>query len=165
MARTWLAWDRRLVTPAIRTLDPNLVVLAYGTNEAADTDYRMDRYAEDLRRVLAMVRASAPGAACLLVGPSDRAVEVTRGASWRVWGRTAPVAEVQREVALSSGCSFWDWQQATGGPGSMVAWRMHDPPLAGRDLIHFTQAGYEESADRFLQAWWDAVDATGGREF
>lgn len=165
MARTWLSWDRGLVIPGIRALAPDLVVLAYGTNEAADTDYRMERYREDLTRVLSVVREGAPGAACVLIGPSDRAVEVTKGRAWRVWGRTAPVAQVQREAALASGCAFWDWQQASGGPGSMVAWRLHDPPLAGWDFIHFTQAGYEESADRFLQAWWDAVDATGGRQF
>ncbi len=165
MARTWLSWDLRLVAPGIRAVAPDLVVLAYGTNEAADTDYRMDRYREDLARVLTVVRQSEPGAACVLIGPSDRAVKLTEGRAWRVWGRTAQVAQVQREVALASGCAFWDWQQASGGPGSMVAWRLHDPPLGGKDLIHFTPAGYVESANRFLEAWWEVVEATGGRQF
>jgi len=45
-----------------------------------------------------------------------------------------------------------DWQAAMGGPGSMVAWRLHDPPLAAADLLHFTPAGYALAADRFLAA-------------
>jgi lysophospholipase L1-like esterase len=65
---------------------------------------------------------------------------------------------VQREVAAQAGCAFWDWQQATGGPGSMLAWRLHDPPLAAADGIHFSREGYEVSAERLLQAW-DALAA------
>ena len=38
----------------------------------------------------------------------------------------------------------------------MVAWRFTDPPLAGRDLIHFTAEGYIHSAEFFLAALDDA---------
>ena len=164
-AKTWLAWDPDVLTQGIRALAPDLLVLAYGTNEAADTDYTMGQYADDLRAVLARARAAAPGVACLLVGPSDRGVVRQAGQRWAVWGRTRPVAQVQRDVAREAGCAFWDWQAATGGPGSMVAWREHDPPLAGHDLIHFSQAGYERSAERLLDALDDAAIRSGGARF
>ena len=150
-ARTWLAWDEQMAARGLASLGPDLVVLAYGTNEANDARYELDAYRADLTAVLARLHAAVPGAACLLVGPTDRFVDLKRG-RYAIWDRTAAFAQAQREVALAEGCAFWDWQQATGGPGSMLAWHLHDPPLSAADGIHFTRAGYELSAERLLGA-------------
>jgi len=150
-ARTWLAWQPEMAAEGLTALHPDLVVLAYGTNEANDLDYTLEQYRSDLAQVLERLRRGAPDAACILVGPSDRGKELSKG-RYAIWDRTAPFAEVQREVAPDYGCAFWDWQAATGGPGSMIAWRLHDPQLAARDLIHFTQKGYEWSAERLVEA-------------
>ena len=56
------------------------------------------------------------------------------------------------------GCVFWDWQQAQGGEGSMIAWLYTDPPLAAKDLIHHTSAGYIHIAERFIEALDDAKE-------
>lgn len=158
-AKTWLSWDRDMAAQGLLTLDPDLVVLAYGTNEAADTGYTMDEYRQDLRQVLFELRRVLPDRPCVLIGPSDRAVKVN-STTYAVWDRSDDVASVQRELAPQYGCTFWDLQQASGGEGSMIAWRLHDPPLAAADLIHFSQKGYEKLADRFIAALDEA--ATGG---
>jgi len=151
-ARTWLSWEPSLFSPGIRSLDPDLVVLAYGTNEAADQSYDMNTYRADLRQVLSTLRRGAgEDVACILAGPSDRGWNFDDG-TFAIWDRTAPVAQVQREVAGEFGCAFWDWQEAMGGPGSMIAWTHRDPPLGSKDLIHHSAAGYVEIANRFLAA-------------
>ena len=158
-ARTWLRWDRTLFQQSMRALRPDMVVLAYGTNEAADSSYAMERYADDLRAVLRRMRAATPDAACVLVGPTDRVKKV--GAErYAIWGRTAEVARVQRRVAPEFGCAFWDWQADMGGAGSVLAWRMQSPPLSSADYIHLTQRGYELSAERFLGALGEAAAST-----
>ena len=121
-AKTWLSWAPELRDPGLANLAPDLIVLAYGTNEAADTDYSMPRYREDLTGVLSVVRAVLPETPCILVGPSDRATIVKKGHTYKIWGRTALVAQVQREVAPQFECAFWDWQMAQGGPGGMLSW-------------------------------------------
>ncbi len=155
-ARSWLQWDPELAAQGIAALASDLIVLAYGTNEANDPTYDMDRYRADLRRVLGLMRSGNPDAACILVGPTDRAKKLAED-SWAVWGRTAPVAQVQREVGPEFGCATWDWQTVTGGPSSMVAWMHSDPAFASKDGIHLTRAGYEWSAERFLDALWETV--------
>lgn len=154
-ARTWLSWNESLFQSALHILSPDLVILAYGTNEANDTDYTMENYRKDLRKVLQKLRKAQPYTACILVGPSDRGVEQKKN-RYRIWERTVLVAQVQREIAPEFDCVFWDWQQATGGEGSMIAWRFTNPPLASSDLIHFTPDGYVHSAELFLEALDDA---------
>ena len=63
-----------------------------------------------------------------------------------------------KERWLLIGCVFWDWQQAQGGEGSMIAWLYTDPPLAAKDLIHHTSAGYIHIAERFIEALDDAKE-------
>jgi lysophospholipase L1-like esterase len=150
-ARTWLEWEPQMAALGLAALGPDLVVLAYGTNEANDTDYHPEDYRRELRAVLTQMRASAPDAACILVGPTDRARELGKD-TFGVWPRTAPVTQVQREVAPEFGCASWDWQAAMGGPGSAVGWRLHSPPFMAGDLVHLTEAGYTYSAERFLFA-------------
>lgn len=155
-AKTWLKWNEVILRDMLSVLNPDIIVLAYGTNEANDTDYDMENYEKDLRAVLNKMQRVHSTSACILVGPSDRGSKVHEN-QYKVWERTQMVAEVQRSVAPDFGCVFWDWQQATGGVGSMIAWNHTEPRLASNDLIHFTGKGYQVSADQFLQALDDAA--------
>jgi lysophospholipase L1-like esterase len=148
-ASSWLGWDEDLVRGYLGWRPPELFVLAYGTNEANDDRMTRERYRALLRAALQRARAAMPEAACVLVGPSDRGKEL-RGGNGVIWGPTAMVAQVQREVAPEFDCLSWDLQRATGGPGSMFRWR--EANLAAPDLIHFTAEGYREIARRFVQA-------------
>ena len=155
-ARTWLRWDEDIFTQAIQSLAPDVIVLAYGTNEANFVDNTRENYTKQLTSVLEKMRRALPDKACILVGPSDRGKKYKKG--YAIWERTVMVAEVQREVAPNFGCVFWDWQQAQGGEGSMIAWLYTDPPLAAKDLIHHTSAGYIHIAERFIEALDDAKE-------
>jgi lysophospholipase L1-like esterase len=146
-----LEWKDNLMFPGIQSLGPDLVILQYGTNEANEDDLDLQLYREQLRKVIARFKKAAPGAACLLIGPTDRAVNKGEGV-YEVWDMTAPIANVQRQLASEVGCVFWDWQKATGGEGSLLSWRFHEPRLASKDLIHLSKEGYEISADNLLKA-------------
>jgi lysophospholipase L1-like esterase len=155
-ARTWLMWEPSMLRDGLEQLKPDLVVLAYGTNEAADPSYSMAEYRRDLVSVLERLRQGVPyDVPCVLAGPSDRFAKRDDG-DYAIWARTADVAKVQAEVAPLFGCAAWDWQAATGGSGSALGGLLADPPLTAKDGIHHTPAGYSAVADRFLQA----LDAT-----
>jgi lysophospholipase L1-like esterase len=150
-ARHTLQWTSELMQPGIEQLSPDLLVLQFGTNEANDTNLDLGRYRAKLRTVIGRFQEAAPEAACLLIGPTDRAVSQGND-QYAVWELTAPVAEVQRQLAPEMGCAFWDWQAATGGPGSILTWRFHSPQLAAKDLIHLKARGYELSANLLIEA-------------
>jgi len=155
-AHEFTSLDSSLRTELLQVLDPDLIVLAYGTEEAADSALDMDSWTEQVRDQLRAVRQAAPQASCIVVGPPDRGIR-DRNAP-KIWDRTELIADVQRKVAPEFGCVFWDWQQATGGAGSMIVWRAYDPPLAASDLIHFTPAGYTVSAEQFVASLDEAMN-------
>ncbi len=147
-ARYQLLWKDGTYREHLRRRDPDLVVLAYGTNESGD-DRPLEAYEADLRRVLARIRETVPEASCLLVGPSDRPLRIEEAGgeegeslAWQDRPRTHAVNAIQRKVALESGCGFFDLVAFQGGPLSMVEWAAMDPPLAQPDHIHFTRRGY-----------------------
>jgi lysophospholipase L1-like esterase len=139
-ARDQLSWDDALFREQLARRRHDLVVLEYGTNESGDDD-TIARYEASLRQVVARVRDAAPTASCLLVGPTDRPLRVRR-VGWVARARQAEIVDVQRRVALESGCAFFDTVRFQGGPLATAAWARLEPPLAQRDHIHLTRLGY-----------------------
>ena len=136
-----LAWDEGCLREHLWRRRPDLVVLAYGTNEAGDTRPIPEVEAR-LRAVVGRVRSAVPAAACLLIGPSDRPVRLEDGSYARRL-RTAEVVGAQRRVALTLGCGFFDLVAFMGGEMSMVRWAAHAPPYGAPDHVHLTRRGYE----------------------
>ena len=149
-ARYQLLWEDELYREHLLRRDPDLVVLAYGTNESGD-ESPLEEYEADLRKVVGRVRQTVPEASCLLIGPSDRPIQVEdRVFEDRV--RTAQIIEVQHRVALEHGCGFFDLVAFQGGALSTVQWAAYDPPYAQQDHIHFTRLGYQRLGEALLAA-------------
>lgn len=149
-ARYQLLWDSEIYQEHLRRRKPDLVVLAYGTNESGD-ESPLEDYERDLRAVVERMRDAVPEASCLLIGPSDRPLEVEE----RVFedrARTARVIEVQHRVALEHGCGFFDLVAFQGGALSMVQWAASEPAYASQDHIHYTRLGYRRLGEVLLSA-------------
>jgi lysophospholipase L1-like esterase len=137
------------------------VVLAYGTNEALDSNLEMTDYERALVDLLGRVARAVPSASCLLLGPPDlaRASKIDPD-EWTPSPRVLDVVDVQKRVASAAGCAFYDQLQAMGGPGSMVAWASEPEPRAARDRVHLKRSGYAQLATslttdllRAYEAW------------
>jgi hypothetical protein len=129
-----LRWEEQTWVQALRQRKPDLVLFAYGTNEASDRDLSLPRYESNLRASLARFRKAAPEVSCLLIGPFDL---VDRNRS-----RLLKVVDAQRSVSREYGCGFWDGYAFMGGENSMRRWASAKPPLATPDHVHLTRLGY-----------------------
>jgi lysophospholipase L1-like esterase len=150
-ARSHLRWDDATYRSEIRRRRPELVVLAYGTNESEDTEVPLRRYEIDLSRVVHRIQRTAPEASCLLIGPSDRPIHDADG-TWSPRPLTRDVVAVQRRVAAQSGCGFFDLQAFMGGEMSMNRFVDHAPPFGQPDHIHFTPEGHARLAEVLTDA-------------
>ena len=158
-ARYQLLWDEAIHREHLARRKPDLVVLAYGTNESGDESPLPD-YERDLRAVVERVREAAPDSSCLLIGPSDRPMQVEE----RVFEdrtRTARIIEVQHRVALEHGCGFFDLVAFQGGALSMLQWAASDPAYASQDHVHFTRVGYQRLGEVLLAALLEGMPAPG----
>jgi len=134
-----LHWNEAIWKQMLHDRAPDLVVLAYGTNDVGDVDEPAEVYASTWRQVLGRVRNALPGAACLIVGPTDRLGKDGEG-NRRTMPRTPSVIATQQQVAAEFGCGHWDAQATMGGPGAMVDWQRAG--LAAADDVHLKRDGY-----------------------
>ena len=141
-------WDPDLAKALLAGIQPDLIVLAYGTNDEGMGAEARDAFPERARTLLQALK-SASGAPVLLIGPLDRLgrkrrqrVPLKAGADW--------IIQVLRQVSLQCDCAFWDARGAMGGYGAIARWRRAG--LAQKDLVHLTGPGYQRLGDQFADA-------------
>ncbi|WP_230771939.1 GDSL-type esterase/lipase family protein [Sphingomonas sp. Leaf4] len=157
--------DERVVATELATYRPDLIVVAFGTNEAFRPGFSAAAYEATLRADLARLRRLAPGVPMLLFGAPDSATRTPglqsgeggisppcpTSALWRPTAALAAVQAIQRRQAHAAGIAYWDWAQAMGGRCTADGWTQGTTPLMRGDHVHFTSRGGAEIARR-LQA-------------
>ena len=136
-------WNRTAFAASIRQRKPDLIVLAYGTNEVTDAGWTPSSYERLLRTTIKQLREAAPEAAILIFAPPDRADLPI------ALNRMPALIEAERSAALKSNCAFWSASDAMGGLGSMNTWVSRG--LGQADKVHLTRQGYVRLGDAFFQ--------------
>jgi lysophospholipase L1-like esterase len=140
---------------------PALVILAFGTNEAVDSDFDEAAYAAQLTRQIQRLRQTLPRSGILVMGVPDAGRPVRpprRGRPPQGCAAVSPlpaltrVRAAQRNVAQAQRVGFFDWSaEVTRSPCRLPELARGDAPLMRPDLVHFTPDGYRLTAER-LQA-------------
>jgi lysophospholipase L1-like esterase len=147
-ASMMLDWNESVLKSNIERRNPALIVLSYGTNEAGRKDWTLESYRDMFARLIDRLRADAPVAAILVVGPPDRAIKV-RGKGWMTLDNVDMIVEAERQAALAQGCAFWDQRAKMGGKGSMREWVLAG--MAQSDYVHLTAPGYHMIGDAMFR--------------
>ncbi len=140
-ASNHLKWDEFVWADNFKRRDPDLVLLAYGTNESVDEDQPIGVYRNNLGQVLARIRRAAPDASCVMIGPGDFPNKQPDG-TLRPRPRINEIISAQRELAREHGCAFWNALQFMGGEGAMAYWTASQPAMAMSDHLHLNRRGY-----------------------
>jgi lysophospholipase L1-like esterase len=133
-------WDETHWSDQLKRRAPDLVVLAYGTNESAD-DAPLEAYSRQWATGLGRIRRAVPSAGCLIVSPPDRAVETDT--TWATPQRLKDIIAMEERVADAAGCAFLNLQMAMGGDGTIAHWAEEEVPRAQKDRTHYTRESYE----------------------
>ncbi len=150
-----LDWSDSHFAEQLRHRDPQLVVLAYGTNEAGDTTTAAE-YEQTLVELLGRVSRAVPSASCLMLGPQDRGMKSPEG--WVTMPKVMEIIETQKRVAQAAGCAYFDQFAAMGGAGSMAIWATETPQRGRGDHVHLTRTGYVDLGNAFASAVMKSYD-------
>jgi lysophospholipase L1-like esterase len=156
---TPLRWNEEHFVEQLRRRAPDLVIVAYGTNESLESKLSDEEYERGIVDFLGRVARAVPTASCLLLGPPDRAMYTGGPEGWGTAPRIVEIVGIQRRVAAAAGCAFYDQLQAMGGPGSMAAWAAEPEPRGFKDRMHLTRTGYAQLAMSFADELLRAYDA------
>jgi lysophospholipase L1-like esterase len=140
-----LRWDWEVLAASLERRDPDLIIVAYGSNEVGDAGLDLDEYKITFRTLLRQFHDAAPRASILVIGPPDRAVQVAK--RWKAIAPMSALVEAQRQAAFETGAAFYDQFKAMGGSGSIERWATQSHSLAQPDRVHLTSTGYRLVAD------------------
>jgi len=160
------SWDWSVIGEQLASRDPRLVVLQYGTNEADDPDLDLEAMARYFDDTIQRIRAAAPTAAVLILGPPDMATReggkpcdkvkpdapVIPECEWRTPHVLAEIISVQHAAAVRNHVAFFDTFAAMGGADHMHQWVIAEPKVAYKDHVHLTDLGYQRWADALSSA-------------
>lgn len=166
------SWDWSIIGDQLATRDPRLVVLQYGTNEADDPDLDLEAMARYFDETILRIRAAAPTASILILGPPDMGVReagracdrmkkqapdapVVPECEWRTPSVLGEIIAVEHAAAARNKVAFFDTLSAMGGPDRMHRWVTEEPRTAFKDHVHFTDVGYQLWADSLSHALLD----------
>ncbi|HJU53414.1 MAG TPA: GDSL-type esterase/lipase family protein [Pyrinomonadaceae bacterium] len=146
-AKRLISWNDTAFVDNIVQRKPDLIIVAYGTNEVSDGDWTIDSYKQMFAAILKRFRRAAPQASILVYGPPDRS-------DMALDGKMAAMIEAQRRAAIEVGAAFWSSYGAMGGPGSMDVWASMG--LGQGDRVHLTKDGYIRMGSMFYEDVYDA---------
>ncbi len=132
-------FESRQWTADLQHEDPALVVLNYGTNKSIYPEYVDKEYPDELRAVIARIRAALLNASLILMGPMDRGV--MSGGEISTPESLTKLIEAQKQIARETGCAFFNTFAAMGGAGTMGRWYQAQPRLVSADFMHPMPAG------------------------
>jgi len=130
----------------LAALQPDLIILSLGTNEAADANMRVDGVKNQIEIFLKELTKKTECKSILMVTPPDiylRSRYKTR--------HPQQLAEMMHDLAkLQGDLAIWDFYEVMGGYGGINNWLYAH--FAAKDRIHYTSDGYKLQAQLLFKA-------------
>ncbi len=146
---------------SIAMLEPDLIIVSLGTNEAFGR-FNREEFLRQVDSLVSDLQANSPDACILLVTPSEcqRRIRRKGRVSYVVNNRIADVRSAIVDYGAANGVAVYDWYRAAGGAGSSNAWI--SAKLFSRDRIHHSRQGYEVAGQMLYNA---IINALSLKEF
>lgn len=131
-------------------LNPDLVIVDFGTNDYLYKDVIPDNLESQIKAVIRKVRFSAPNADILLTSAQDmnrRGNNIRSGEAF---------SDLIKKISKEENCAFYDWFWISGGPRTMTLWNQNK--LSQNDMIHLNSAGYKLKGHMLTSALLKTLD-------
>lgn len=132
---------------SIKFINPDLVILSFGTNEAFNSMEGAEVY-QKYMDTIARIRTALPKTAILVVGAPE-SLRNTNGNCGTRPQSLFSVQAAQLKAAADARTLYWSWEKAMGGSCTMKKWITQG--LAAKDGVHFSKDGYQRAGNVLAQ--------------
>ena len=146
--------DSTQLSDFYRETNTRLIILQFGGNMIPQTENpsTISGYVRStLRQQIRYIRACAPQASILFIGPSDMSTRID--GEMTTYPLVPYMDKLLKKMAAEEQIAYWSMYDAMGGKNSMVHWV--EVGLAGSDYVHFTRAGANNIGKK-LYNWIDS---------
>jgi lysophospholipase L1-like esterase len=134
----------RFFARQLADLNPDLIIISFGTNEAQGKVTPRYIY-QQIEEFVAQLKQYAPNAYFLFTTPAD---SYLKGTGFNPY--LGQMTAVIREFALDNGYALWDLYQLGGGERSAQRWK--STGLLSSDSVHYSKTGYAVQGKLFYQS-------------
>lgn len=154
----WDNWRADWINDLAKTRS-DLIIIAYGTNEAFETPFNVAKYKQFLTESIKKIRKKMPTSSILIISPPDSMLrnKLRRNIACQLIQppNLTAIRTIQKEVAKQQHTLYWDWSTAMGGNCSMRGWVAKG--LANKDYVHLTANGYQQSANQLYKSLFELL--------
>lgn len=126
------------------SLEPDLLVISLGTNEAHDK-MDVEKFKEKLQEFIVQVRAIQPDLPIILTTPPPSFFKKQFPNTY-----SADYAKALKDWAEEEGFAVWDLFEVLGG--NQKVRQNFAEGIISRDFVHYSEKGYEFSAEMFSES-------------
>ncbi|MCS6824698.1 MAG: GDSL-type esterase/lipase family protein [Cytophagaceae bacterium] len=138
-----------LYEPHLKALQPDVVIIDYGTNDILYKDTILAELETDIVAAIQKTRNAAPNASIILTSAQDM--------FWKqqFTKSSKKFSELIHRIAQQYNCGVYDWFWIAGGGFAMKKWEQYG--LAQSDLIHLTVQGYTLKGQLLAEAFLNTL--------
>lgn len=139
----YLDYQNETLMRQTQALQPDLIVLSLGTNEAFGRNFTRAEFKKQISGMINLLKQANPNSILLLTTPAECYVRrrINNKTVYAVNTKIERVRDALIDYAKENGIAYWDLFEITGGAGSSKNW--FNSKLMSRDRIHFTEEGYQ----------------------
>lgn len=141
-------WDSEPVHAQLQDYAPDLLILAFGTNDVVNNaSFTPEKFRQSLQRTADWISHHVPNAAILLVTPphAPKHGEATNA-------NLKAARTLMRQIADERGWRVWDWSRLTAARCDPQCRVDSGEAMFQPDGIHLTRKGYEATGDAIAEA-------------
>ncbi|MCB2194524.1 MAG: hypothetical protein KQH79_01620 [Bacteroidetes bacterium] len=147
-AQSYLKCD--YLSSHLSCLNPDLVIISLGTNEAYDDQFSALEHEYILKDLIFQIQDITPHTAVLLITPNDHLkLEKVNNNVFMVRNN---ILKISKELNLN----YWDFYSVMGGANSITDW--YNKELTGNDKLHFKPVGYRIQGELFAKAFIHLIE-------
>ncbi|MBK8919922.1 MAG: hypothetical protein IPM81_00155 [Saprospirales bacterium] len=144
----------RFFARQLAALNPDLIILSFGTNEAQGKQSPRYIY-QQIEELVSQLHQYAPNAQIMFTTPAD---SYLKGRGFNPY--MSQISEVIRQYAREHQYAVWDLFQLGGGEHSAQTWK--SAGLLASDSVHYSKIGYMVQGKLFYQSLIRAYNEFAG---